>query len=108
MAISSLGGVIFANQNMQIPASKQIDFQNKFDLQNVVAAKLLNDKDKEVGEVKPTEETYKIDPDKEHEKEENDENSGEKEKETNFAKTKRKKEIKNEEENSSYHLDIKV
>ncbi len=108
MAISSLGGVIFANQNMQIPASKQIDFQNKFDLQNVVAAKLLNEKDKEVGEVKEAEEIYKIDPDKEHEKEKSDENSGEKEKETNFTKNKIEKEIKNKQENTPYHLDIKV
>ncbi len=106
MALSSLGGVIFANQNLQIPASKQIDFQNKFDLQNVVAAKLLNDKDKEVGEVKPAEETYKIDPNKEHEKEKSDENSGEKERETKFSK--RKKEIESKQDKTPYHLDIKV
>ena len=69
MAITPLGGVIYANQNMQIPASKQIDFQNKLDLQNVMAAEVLNEKEKEIEEVRPTEESYKIDPENEHEKE---------------------------------------
>ena len=108
MSITPIGGVIYANQNMQIPASKQIDFQNRVDLQNSAAAQLLNEKEKEVAEVRPTEETYKIDPEKEHEREKNDESTGEKEEEEKLAK-KIEKKIKKSSENSSFHhLDIKV
>jgi len=106
MAITPLGGVIYANQNMQIPASKQIDFQNKLDLQNVMAAEVLNEKEKEIEEVRPTEESYKIDPENEHEKEKNDEESGEKEEEAKLA-NKIEKNIKNK-KSSSHLLDIKV
>ncbi len=106
MAISPLGGTIYANQNMQIPASKQIDFQNKLDLQNVQAAEILNEKEKEIEEVRPTEESYKIDPENEHEKEKSDEESGEKEQEGKLAQ-KIKKEIKKE-KSTEHILDIKV
>ncbi len=106
MPISPLGGIIYANQNMQVPASKQIDFQNKTDLQNIMAAKVLNEKDKEIAEVRPTEESYKIDPEKEHEREKKDAESGE-QKEEEKAMQKEEKEVKIKIK-SSHHLDIKV
>jgi hypothetical protein len=106
MGISPIGGVIYANQNMQVPAAKQIDFQSKLDLQNVMAAELLNEKEKEVEEVRPTEETYKIDPEHEHEREKKDEESGEKENEEKLM-SKAEKQIK-EKKQSTHLLDIKV
>ncbi len=106
MAISPVGGVIYANQNMQVPASKQIDFQNRLDLQNVVAAELIKEKEKEVEEIRPTEESYKIDPENEHEKEKSEEESGEKEEEAKFA-NKIEKKIKKDSK-STHLLDIKV
>ncbi len=106
MAITPLGGAIYANQNMQIPAAKQIDFQNKIDLQNVVAAELLKEKEKEIEEVRPAEETYKIDPEHEHEKQKKDEESGEKEEEEKFM-NKIEKKIKEKKQNT-HLLDIKV
>jgi len=106
MGITPIGGVIYANQNMQIPASKQIDFQNKTDLQNVMAAEVLNEKEKEIEEVRPAEESYKIDPKNEHEKEKSDEESGEKEEEAKFT-DKMEKNRKNR-KNSTHLLDIKV
>jgi len=110
MSLSPVGGVIYANQNMQIPASKQIDFKNRLDLQNSAAAQMLNEKEKEVTEVRPMEEAYKIDPEKEHEKEKNDESSGEKEEENKFAKQNKSiiKKDETQETNSTHHLDIKV
>jgi hypothetical protein len=66
MAIGPIGAHIYVNQNMQIQASKQTDFQNKLDLQNIQAAAVANEKDKDVQEVRPPEETYKIDPEHEH------------------------------------------
>ncbi len=110
MSISPVGGVIYANQNMQIPASKQIDFQNRLDLQNSVAAQILNEKEEEIAEVRPTEETYRIDPEKEHEREKNDESTGEKEEENKFIKQNKNsiKKDKIQEIKSTHHLDIKV
>jgi len=106
MSISPIGGIIYTNQNMQVPASKQIDFQNKLDLQNVMAAEVLNEKEKEIEEVRPAEESYKIDPENEHEKEKNDEQSGEKEKEAEFLSKIEKNQKKKK--SSSHILDIKV
>ncbi len=102
MSISPISGIIYTNQNMQIPAAKQIEYQNKLDLQNVMAAEVLNEKEREVEEVRPTEESYKIDPENEHEKDKQDEQSGEKEEETELLKGKKGK------KNRKYLLDIKV
>ena len=108
MALSAIGGAIYANQNMHIPASKQIDMQNRIDLQNSAAAQILNEKDKEIAEVRPTEESYKIDPEKEHEKEKNDESAGEKEQEQQMEEKIAKKQKKESPSSLAHHLDIKV
>lgn len=76
MPVGPVGNVIYSNQLMHLQASKQIDYQNSIELQNVVAAATLNEKENEVGEVRPAEETYKIDPEKEHNRQEKDEESG--------------------------------
>ncbi|WP_458700384.1 hypothetical protein ACKGJI_11135 [Sulfurospirillum sp. 1307] len=108
MAIGPIGSIIHTNQNMVAAASKQNDFQNRQELQNIAATTLANEKDKEVKEVRPTEETYKIDPEKEHEKQKRDEESGAKEEETT-KDTKHKHLKENEEEKpSTKHLDISV
>lgn len=109
MAIGPIGGMTYANQNMQVAASKQTDFQNKLDLQNVQAAAAANEKDKEVTEVRPTEETYKIDPEHEHEKEKREEESGAKEEQTTKdTKHKKLKESEEEQPIQAGHLDIKI
>lgn len=107
MPITPVGGMIYANQNMQVAASKQTDFQNRLDVQNTAAAATINEKEKEIEEVRPPEETYKIDPEHEHDKEGSDEETGEKEEET--LKEKRKNEKKQDEEEQTFRkLDIKV
>ena len=68
MAVTPLGNTIFINQNVNMVSSKVADVQNRFDLQNLAAASLASDEKQEVSEVRPTEETYKIDPENEHEK----------------------------------------
>ena len=82
MAIGPIGAMIYTNQNMNAAAVKQTDFQNRLDMQNVVAIASSNEEGKEVREVRPTEKTYKIDPEKEHQKEKNEEETGAKEEET--------------------------
>ncbi|QKF91388.1 hypothetical protein [Campylobacter sp. CCUG 57310] len=72
MPVTPLGNTIYINQNMNVVANKQADMQNRFDLQSLAAMTLKEDEDKEVVQVRPTEETYKIDPQHQHEKSQSD------------------------------------
>ncbi len=106
MAIGPVGAVAYANQAMPAQTKIQSNFQNRLDMQNG-AAMAMQDADKEeIADVRPTEETYKIDPDHEHEKKRKEEEQ-KKEK-----KNSQNKEDGEEEENSSIasprHLDICV
>jgi len=109
MAIGPLGSTIYANQNMHLQAGKQTGLQNRLDMQNAMASAATNEKGKEVREIRPTEATYKIDPEKEHEKQKNDEETGAKEEEiTKDTKHKHLKETPKEEEPPTSLLDISV
>ena len=77
MAVTPLGNTIFINQNVNMVSNKVADVQNRFDLQNLAAASLASDEKREVSEVRPTEETYKIDPENEHEKQKGRQEQGE-------------------------------
>lgn len=68
MAISPISNTIYVNQNTPVAASVQSDFQSKLDMQIAINAAAAVQKKKEVEEIRPTEETYKIDPENEHEK----------------------------------------
>lgn len=72
MAIGPVGNAIYVNQQMASVASEKTALQNRFELQNVAANALANDKQKEVEEVRPTEENHEVDPDREHQKHEAD------------------------------------
>lgn len=63
MAIGPVGNAVYVHQNMHVAASKQTSVLGRFDVQNFMAAEILKDKDKEVTEVRPTEETHATDPD---------------------------------------------
>jgi len=106
MPVGPVGSVIYANQMMPVQASKQTELQNALEMQSIVAASLLNEKEDEVQDVRPAEETYKIDPDKEHERQKNEEEQGATEEEYKRDEKERK-----EEEHKPYHvglLDIKA
>ena len=77
MAVTPLGNTIVFNQNVNMVSNKVADVQNRFDLQNLAAASLASDEKQEVSEVRPTEETYKIDPKNEHEKQKGRQEQGE-------------------------------
>ncbi|EGU23381.1 hypothetical protein [Campylobacter fetus] len=68
MAITPLANTLYVNQNTPAAASVQGDFQSKLELQSAIAAQNAAEKKKEVEEIRPTEETYKIDPEHEHQK----------------------------------------
>lgn len=72
MPVTPIGNTIFINQNMNIVSNKQAEVQNRFDLQNLAAMTLNDEKNEEVVQVRPTEETYKIDPQHQHEKSKSD------------------------------------
>lgn len=73
MPVGPVGSVIYANQMIPVQASKQTEVQNALQMQSAVAAALQNEKEDEVQDIRPTEETYKIDPEKEHEHQRDDE-----------------------------------
>lgn len=101
MAVGPIGNTIYVNQQMASVASDKNALQNRFELQNLAASEAANSKQKEVEEVRPTEENHKVDEDREHtEQHAEEENTKEREKE---------KEDNDEEETPPLHqLDIKV
>ena len=105
MAVSPIGNTIHINQNMPIAAAKQTDFQNRLEMQSAVATTAATKEEKEVEEVRPTEEAYKIDPEKEHEKKKNEQEA--KEEEEN-SKGKNEGEKEPHQSASTHKLDILI
>ncbi len=111
MPITPLEGIMYVNQNMQVPAAKQTDHQNRVEFQNIVAAARVNEKPSVVQDVGDLVESEPIDPEKEHQKKEAEEQTGEKEQEVLRRYEKRRKFVGEEElfESLPYHiLDIRV
>jgi len=107
MAVGPIGAMIYVNQNMHIQATKQLDFQSRLDAQNAAAATATNEKSKEVQEIRPTEETYKIDPEKEHQKEKSDEETGADESQI-FRKKRDENDEESKDSSSNHILDITI
>jgi len=107
--ISPIEGITYVNQNMQVAATKQLDFQARVDFQNLVAASLANEKGNVIEELNDVEEEAAINPDREHQREQGEETSGEKETEEKAVVNMAKKAKKNEEDDGLPHiLDIRV
>lgn len=83
MAISPIAGMVYANQGMQAPATQQAEFQQRLDAQAAAAMVASNEEKQEIEEVRPTEETLEMDPEKEHERQTADEEEGEEDKKAN-------------------------
>jgi hypothetical protein len=81
MPISPIGSIIYANQNMQVAATKQLDFQARVDFQNLVANALANEKEAVIEETRELEEDAAINPDREHNRQQGEETAGEKKEE---------------------------
>ncbi len=102
MSIGAIGNAIFVNQQTAAASSVQNAHNNRVDFQNMVAQAAANEKEKEVLEVRPTEENQEVDPDREHQKNETDQ-----ELERSEHEDKDEDETK-ESEFPVYKLDIKV
>lgn len=84
MAIGPIENAIYVNQQIASVAGEKNAIHNRFDLQNVAAAAILNEKENEVQEVRPAEEVHETNEDaerKKREEEENEKNKEHKEKE---------------------------
>ncbi|OIP55049.1 MAG: hypothetical protein AUK54_04765 [Helicobacteraceae bacterium CG2_30_36_10] len=103
MAIGPIGNTIFVNQMTANVASAHGNQNNRYDLQNVVAQAAANEKEEKVLEVRPAEETHKVDPDREHQKNEADQENARNEKK---EESEEKEEVKIE--FTLHKLDIKV
>ena len=76
MPVGPIGNVIYANQMITVQAGKQMDYQNSVQMQSAIASALQNEKEEVIEEVRPAEETYKIDPEHEHEHQRREEENG--------------------------------
>jgi len=72
MAIGPIGNAIFVNQQTATVSSLQGNQNNRFDMQNVMAQALANEKEEKVLEVRPAEENHEVDPDRDHQRDEAD------------------------------------
>ena len=88
MAIGPLGSVIYTNQQIPYVASLKTEHIQRIDFQNVMAAEMVNKKEKEVEEVRPAEENQEINPDREHQKQQFEQNSNKEKKEEKEKKIK--------------------
>lgn len=105
MAVTPLGNTIFINQNANVVSHKAAEVQNRFDLQAAAASMLGEDERNEIEQIRPTEETYKIDPEHEHEKQKNQQEQEQNNKDRN------KKSDEKQEQNEQiliHHIDLKI
>jgi hypothetical protein len=73
MAIGPIGSAIIVNQMTPAVTPVQGGQYTRFELQNVAAQAAVNEKKKEIEELRPAEENQAIDPDREHNRQEADE-----------------------------------
>ena len=64
MAVTPLGNSNFINQNAPVVSQVHANQQARFDMQALLAAELATQQNEEIQEVRPMEESYKLDPEK--------------------------------------------
>ena len=106
MAIGPIGAINYANQAMPAQTKIQANFQNRLDMQSSVAASIQEADKKEIEDIRPSEESYKIDPENEHEKKRRE--AEQKNLQAKPRKNKPEKEKEIVEIITPKHLDIKV
>ena len=87
MAVTPLGNTNFINQNAPVVSQVHANQQARFDMQALMASELATQQNEEIKEVRPMEESYKIDPEKEHERQKSEEEASEFENEEQNAKS---------------------
>ena len=77
MAVGPIGCAVLVNQMTPAVTPVQGGQYTRFELQNIAAQAAVNEKQKEVEELRPTEENHAVDPDREHQRQEADEEMSE-------------------------------
>ena len=80
MAVTPVGGVIYANQNTPVVSSVQQQAQSRLDFQNMMSAQVAGADRAEIEQTRPAEANAKLNPDRDHEKQEADEREKERRK----------------------------
>ncbi len=99
MAIGAIGNAIYVNQQTATVSSLHGNQNNRFDLQNVMAQALANEKEEKVLEVRPTEDNHEVDPDYDHQRDEADRDT---------QRSEKKEDEQGEDIEPLHILDIKV
>lgn len=110
-SVGAIGNVIYANQMIPVQAAKQMDYQNSVQMQSMIAEAMQNEKEEIVEDVRPAEESYKIDPENEHERHKHDEESGATEEQMKQEEELAQHSVPEEEDTSVIHeghLDVKA
>ncbi len=113
MAVTPLGNSNFINQNAPVVSQVHSNQQARFDMQALMASELATQQNEEIKEVRPMEESYKIDPEKEHERQKSEEEASEFENEEQNAKAKDEEVLEDEKDDESdieehHMLDISI
>lgn len=107
MAVGPIGSAILVNQMTPAVTPLQGGQYTRYELQNIAAQMAVQEKQKEVEEVRPAEENHAVDPDREHTRQEADEEMSKEPKTP--RKTASQEEAKEIEKEEGIHLlDIKV
>jgi len=105
MSVGAIGNVVLVNQMTPAVTPLQGNQNTRFDLQNIAAQAAVQEKEQEIEELRPAEESHEVDPDREHQREEADEET------ENLPKDEGHKIVEEEENNEEepvHLLDIKV
>ena len=110
MSVGAIGNAILVNQMTPAVTPLQGNQNTRFDLQNVAAQAAVQEKEQEIEEVRPAEESHAVDPDREHNRQETDEEMSEEMKKSAKEYEETEKEIEEEDTLDEHHhlLDIKV
>lgn len=108
MELTPIGNANFINQNAPVASTTHANHQARFDLQNAMAAQIASDENIQVTELRPTEETYKIDPENEHEKQKNDEEQSEQNHHKMASSNDDEQDEQISQVESHSHIDIKI
>ena len=107
MAVGPIGNAILVNQMTPAVTPVQGGQYTRYELQNIAAQMAVQEKQKEIEEIRPTEENHAVDPDREHTHQEADEEMSEEAKSS--RKTASQEEAEEIEKEEGIHLlDIKV
>lgn len=104
MAVNPIGNVTYINQNAQVNSIQYANSQVKGDFQAMINLQIMEEKQNEIEEVRPTEETLKSDEDAEGQARERDEE----EKQAKEGEKKDGDNIEVGEDGNIKHLDISV